>query len=732
MKQRALGWQLMTIIALGALVLSILQSPLGSERVEAAGSTSGLIQKSGVGDPSWPAKCPEVIDTQNSDQPEVVGFTFNGERFTRLSDGLASATSAPENVIGCYADLNSFSGSGGNSWQIGTISRDSTGYYWLNAAGAKWGLSLSSGKMITDKRNPYYATAQEFTFATDPSLKYFGALGVAGSIAVTGGPGYYVSAPIAAPIPSTNTSGFGWYSTLFPLIAHPVQGFQLGLSSTWITPENTAQTQAIAQKLCATSTNDWVKSAASNPSNGTYGYDLMQTLEGSLGWWAGEKYPSSFPKYQANATQNCYTSQLATPGWGFFSDEPTARDSTGLIQLSNQLILPPDGMTFQADSGTPQLGVTWLSLPLPTFDHKYGNMAGGNSWTLFMKTGNFSGPVQFVAPQFWADGSATNPTQKGITLDSRNGSIGQLSSEWNSIPYYEAKASDGTIYSKLPQLQLPSDSKGQLPFSRDLTAYAPNAVATGVENSLKSGAPLPINAEPSGVKAILLNGQSSQAYQHGDSIPYLTQLLTTNRLDSGSAFGFTLPENNSLLQLPQYFASKNGVRTPVAESSVPSALAAASFAPTSKPTFVYQSPSWWNASPSASQTFSVQLNDGSIVEYRWYKFVDQPALQRFELNDAERSSLQATVEKIQKDWVNSQVIKNPSSGTLANFDGGLLVNPPKGLELGYVPIVSKQYFGTPKTTVTLMMRVISCVKGKLTKVVSGLNPKCPTGFKGKK
>ena len=32
----------------------------------------------------------------------------------------------------------------------------------------------------------------------------------------------------------------------------------------------------------------------------------------------------------------------------------------------------------------------------------------------------------------------------------------------------------------------------------------------------------------------------------------------------------------------------------------------------------------------------------------------------------------------------------PSSGTLASLDPALLVNPPKGLEVGYVPIVTRQ------------------------------------------
>jgi len=48
------------------------------------------------------------------------------------------------------------------------------------------------------------------------------------------------------------------------------------------------------------------------------------------------------------------------------------------------------------------------------------------------------------------------------------------------------------------------------------------------------------------------------------------------------------------------------------------------------------------------------LGDGSTVTYYWYRFADQPAL----LN--------------------------------ADIDPALIVTPPKGMKVGYVPIVTKQ------------------------------------------
>ena len=685
-----------TIISVA--LLAIVQIFGGWQTVNAANGTNEIVQPAGVGDPSWPAKCPTVIDSVQTEQPKVAGFTFEGtkEVFLRLVDGGSTAVSDPANLIGCYADFSSLAGPTPNGYHIGTISRDSTGFYWQNAAGVRWGLTLSGNVLITDKNNPYYSLGNRFVIIADANLKYFTDHAIGGSNALTGGPGYYVTAPVSETIPTSNRSGFGWYSSLFPLLANPSKGFQVGLSSTWIEPNISPRLQTVAQELCKTGTDQWVKNAASDPANGTYGYDLFQTIEGSLGWWLGEKYPSVFPKYEANVTQNCYTSQLATPGWSFFGGEPTPRDSTGLVQLTNQVLLPPDGMTFQESSKVPQLGVSWLALPLPTFDHAYSNMSGKNAWTLFMNTGNFSGPLQFVAPQFWADGSTSNPIQNGLTLDKNLGFIGELSSEWNSIPFYEDKGADGATYSKIPAIQLPSDQNSQLVFSRDLVAYSNDAFLSPVATSLLDNSTLPTVAKSSTTKSIGLRGLSTPAFQHGESIPYLDKLLTTTALDSGSAFGLSLPSANTIENLPQYYVSKNGMRVPAELSAVPQALKDASFDVTNIPTYIYQSPDWWKASVPASETFSAQLSDGSSVDYKWYKFIDQPSLQRFELNDSEKSALQSAAEKIQKEWAYVQVMKNPTSGSLVNLDSGLLVAPPAGLEIGYVPIVTKQYFGAPQ------------------------------------
>jgi hypothetical protein len=85
---------------------------------------------------------------------------------------------------------------------------------------------------------------------------------------------------------------------------------------------------------------------------------------------------------------------------------------------------------------------------------------------------------------------------------------------------------------------------------------------------------------------------------------------------------------------------------------------------------------------------------GYWLGWRWYKFVDQPALQRLNLSQAERSFMQQRVETLHgmvgtiSRWLKPG--KVPAAGAkLAELDPVALVSEsavPKGLEKGYVPI----------------------------------------------
>ena len=82
---------------------------------------------------------------------------------------------------------------------------------------------------------------------------------------------------------------------------------------------------------------------------------------------------------------------------------------------------------------------------------------------------------------------------------------------------------------------------------------------------------------------------------------------------------------------------------------------------------------------------------GSQVTYRWYRCVDQPALQHLHLSENDKARLQAMVERIHAHWpITREYMAPPSSGALATLDTALVVTPPRGMEVGYVPIVIGQ------------------------------------------
>jgi len=85
------------------------------------------------------------------------------------------------------------------------------------------------------------------------------------------------------------------------------------------------------------------------------------------------------------------------------------------------------------------------------------------------------------------------------------------------------------------------------------------------------------------------------------------------------------------------------------------------------------------------------LVDGSVVTYSWYRFVDQPSFQQYHWSMEKKAKLQALVEKLHAHWtLDRDYMATPTRGKLVALDPALLVTPPLGLEVGYVPIVTHQ------------------------------------------
>jgi hypothetical protein len=162
-----------------------------------------------------------------------------------------------------------------------------------------------------------------------------------------------------------------------------------------------------------------------------------------------------------------------------------------------------------------------------------------------------------------------------------------------------------------------------------------------------------------------------------------------------------------LTTLPEYYhldgapGSKKAKWEPVPASQVPAETGLTTYqwtTPNEGTPQPYDTPddpnSFWKKPGPKAGPFKAHLADGSVVTYYWYRFADQPAVLASGLTDQERAQLQKKVEMIHRSWPkNRNYLPAPTTSAahkLAGIDPALLVKPPKGLEIGYVPIATRQ------------------------------------------
>jgi hypothetical protein len=71
--------------------------------------------------------------------------------------------------------------------------------------------------------------------------------------------------------------------------------------------------------------------------------------------------------------------------------------------------------------------------------------------------------------------------------------------------------------------------------------------------------------------------------------------------------------------------------------------------------------------------------------------LDQPSFQQYAWSAEKKAKLQTFVEKLHAQWLKDRdYMAPPTRGKLVSLDPALIVTPPKGLEVGYAPIVTGQ------------------------------------------
>jgi hypothetical protein len=501
--------------------------------------------------------------------------------------------------------------------------------------------------------------------------------------------GYIAFAHEKLPPEGGYSAGMGFYAAVWPLVDQPLADFQIGLPSSWIQPDNSDdKDQPLAPE--GTLARTWKE-------RGPTWSSVFQTVEGGLGYWAGNHFRYGPPKFSMNATPQCYDYEVGSPGWSFFySNEALPDDRLGIAQLSNRLLIPPDALPFQGNPKGEFLGYAWMALPF-TAPASGDPPTGDQSWTCFLSAANFRGPIAYYIPETWSKiGKLFNyPFLHGRGLDARPGIMGGGAMEINTVPRFDARDATGTVYTKLPKLQFPVDDQGRADLVQDVTYYSKAALYEAFKAWRDGGPACSGRFDEKGAFRPKLTTHTTRYDQAGKRITGVERAFDT-RVFEGDVWGLQWSANDvsSNGLFPQYFKQVGQERVAVPAAAVPAETRLHTQEFTRAQMGVpYTSPTqgaWAKPGPKLGP-LTARLVDGSVVTYSWYRFVDQPSLQQYRWSEEKKAKLQAFVEKLHASWpMDRDYMAPPTRGKLVALDPALLVSPPKGFEVGYVPIVTRQ------------------------------------------
>ncbi len=497
-------------------------------------------------------------------------------------------------------------------------------------------------------------------------------------------------------VPESYNAGFSMYVAAWPLLKeYPGDRFQTGLFGTWMFAQH------------------------GNPKPA----DLYSDVEGGLGWWRDTRFATETPKFIMGGVALNFREWANGPGAGKSRDWDKPEGMYGVAQLSPWLLWPADGLNLKQGTCGELVGYGYL--PLPLTDAKATTAGkevptGDHSWTLFLNTGNFKGPVAFFTPYFWSQVTAEKPELAGKFLDSRPSDPNKaLQMETQYVPSVQAEDAQGETYARIAPTSFPRNGQGDSVLVHRVTAYHKSALWDQVKAWFEGGAPASGVINPSALALHTFKGGGGSTWKiyrpdtpNEQKVPLAWNSFATPVALDEHTYGYrwnydmvtkTDSKNGGLATLPEFFHlvkddQQKETWVVVQPKDVPAetGLAQVKF---QRPQGVRPEPyvtpddpkSVWKSPGPVAGPFQAHLGDGSVVTYFWYRFADQPALLNADLTPAERESLQARVEKLHRNWKKDQeYLPAPALGKLAEIDPALVLTPPPGLEVGYVPIATRQ------------------------------------------
>ncbi len=446
--------------------------------------------------------------------------------------------------------------------------------------------------------------------------------------------------------------------------------------------------------------------------------------EGGLGWWRDTEYATETPKFIMGGVALDFVAWANGPGAGKERDWNNPTGHYGIAQLSPNLLWPPDGLNLKQGVSGELFGYGYLPLPLTEAKSTTAGAdvpTGGNCWTLFLNTANFKGPATFFLPYFWSEPSVHDPAMAGMFLDSCPSMHDRhFSIETQHIPWAQAEDSTGVLYGRMAPTLIPSGRDDGSVMLHRVTSYSKKALWDRVKQWLAGGDPVDGAIDPAAAHVHPFDGTGSPGWaiwlddednQKRNKIA--VDEIIPPELPCKESFRFACDSDlmtsadtggGALMTLPQYYrlekvaSEETGTWVAIDPAEVPPELGLAdvSFSePQGRTPLTYVTPekpeSCWKMPGPVAGPFEARPGDGSVITYHWYRFADQPSMLNADMTDAERESPQQRVEMLHQNWdKNQEYLAPPSAGSLAALDPALIVTPPEGLEIGYVPIATRQ------------------------------------------
>lgn len=367
----------------------------------------------------------------------------------------------------------------------------------------------------------------------------------------------------------------------------------------------------------------------------------------------------------------------------------------GYAQLSNRLMLFPDGQSFERDG---MIGVAYARTPFgknSASDHR-------NYWTLIFDSENYAGPVAYFVPEYWKMRAKGDEEETQNYTDMSNTPEIQIfaSPAWecHGMPNYV----DGDVHKLMNMALLQVNGRTVLWMGQ--RSHQDNELMDLLEEALSSGRLDTTMLLKDGANRPKCGGHGDASF--GDVAAWATY---NDVIEDGDCLWALKIKNSScpdtgLCSLPQFY--KDG--SPVDPSQASAALRTSRFQMQEISTsFKYDALSEApkggcrdSPGPADGTLYCVQSVDDSWIGYRWYRFVDQPGLAQQKLSETQKKFMQGRVEALHRmtpspvtKWING---RNAEAEGMARVDPAAIVAPPRGLEVGYVPIVLYQSLVKPQ------------------------------------